>query len=207
MGRLISKTGGRARKAQLDCWKTGKDATWNMTINETEVKTQLLRKRRITEDKLKIETTKRQKLESHIDDLEKTVEKQRIQILNLKLGNDSVPQRTQKAWSDLTRQQQHRRKRKLVKDLKSVSSVCESSSYKPCNIEVQNIETGMHEVISFGTGKFEEVDSKEDNALQSTLYVKDRYAISDHSYHELSMLSDLPSSSKIKKLKSQMNSY
>ena len=93
MGRLISKTGGRARKAQLDCWKTGKDATWNMTINETEVKTQLLRKRRITEDKLKNETIKRQKLESHINDLEKTVEKKRIQILNLKLGNDSVPQR------------------------------------------------------------------------------------------------------------------
>jgi len=107
MGRLISKTGGRARKAQLDCWKTGKDATWHMATNETEVK---LQKRRITEDKLKNETIKRKKLESHIDDLEKTVEKQRIKILNLKLGNDSVPQCTQKAWSDLTRQQKHRRK-------------------------------------------------------------------------------------------------
>ena len=46
MGRLISKTGGRARKVQLDCWKTGKDATWHMTINETEVKTQLLQKKK-----------------------------------------------------------------------------------------------------------------------------------------------------------------
>jgi len=76
----------------------------------------------------------------------------------------------------------------------------------PVNIEVESIETGIHEVISFRTGKFEEVDSKEDNTLQSTLYVKDRYTISDHSYPELSMLSNLPSSSKIKKLKSQMNS-
>ena len=76
MGRSFSKIGGTARKAQLDCWKSGKDATWNMTINETEVKTQLLRKRRITEDKLTNETIKRQKLESQADNLEKTVEKQ-----------------------------------------------------------------------------------------------------------------------------------
>ena len=177
-----------------------------MAINETEVNTQLLRKRRITEDKLTNETNKRQKLESQVDNLEKTVEKQRIQILNLKLGNDSIPQRSQKPWSELTRQQQYHRKRKLAKNLENITSLCESSTYKPCNMEVQNIDTGVCEVINFRTGQFKHIDTKEDNSVHSTLYVKDRYAISDHSYHELSMLSDLPSSSKIKKLKSELNS-
>ena len=73
-------------------------------------------------------------------------------------------------------------------------------------MEVQNIDTGVCEVINFRTGQFKHIDTKEDNSVHSTLYVKDRYAISDHSYHELSMLSDLPSSSKIKKLKSELNS-
>jgi len=60
-------------------------------INETEVKTQILQKRRITEGKLRDETTKRQKLESQVDSLQKTVEKQQVEILNLKLGNNSAP--------------------------------------------------------------------------------------------------------------------
>jgi len=37
------------------------------------------------------------------------------------------------------------------------------------------------------------VDNKEDN-IYSVLYVKDKLAISDNGYHELSMVSDLPSS-------------
>jgi len=60
--------------------------------------------------------------------------------------------------------------------------------------------------MNFETGIFKRIDTKDSNSLRSILYVKDRYSISDHSYHELSMLSDLPSSSQIKKLKSSLNS-
>jgi len=73
-------------------------------------------------------------------------------------------------------------------------------------MELQNIDTGVHEVINFRTGKFEQFDEKDDNSLHTTLYIKDGHPISDHSYHELSMLSHLPSCSKIKKLKLQLNS-
>ena len=54
MGKAVSKLGVPRKVAQLDLWKKGKQSTWNITINETEVKAQLLRKRRITEDKLKM---------------------------------------------------------------------------------------------------------------------------------------------------------
>ena len=121
-----------------------------MTINETEVKTQMLRKRRITEDRLKDETAKKQKLENQVDSLQKTIQKQEVEILNLKVGNNSVPQRYHTPWSDISRQQQHHRKRKMAKDLNNITSFCDSN-YKPCNIEVQNIETGNHEIINFAT--------------------------------------------------------
>jgi len=65
-----------------------------ISINETKVKMQFLRKRRITEDKSKDQTSKRKKLECDVDSLKKTLEKQQIQILNLKLGNVLEPQIT-----------------------------------------------------------------------------------------------------------------
>ena len=58
------------------------------------------------------------------------------------------------------------------------------------------------------TGKFIKICSEENvkDTMHSTLYVKDKYSIADAGYHELSMLSDLPSSSQIKKLKYELNS-
>ena len=40
----------------------------------------------------------------------------------------------------------------------------------------------------------------------STLYIKDKFSISNEAYHELSVTSDLPSSSQIKKLTISLNS-
>ena len=50
-------------------------------------------------------------------------------------------------------------------------------------------------MVDLASGKFtaKQVNMMEDNA-SSILYVKDKFAISDTSYHELSMISDLPSS-------------
>ena len=42
--------------------------------------------------------------------------------------------------------------------------------------------------------------------IHSTLHVKDKFSISNEGYHELSMMSDLPSSSQIKKLTVSLNS-
>ena len=54
------------KQQQLDSWKDGENSTWYMTINETEVKAQLLRKRHKTEEKLKDETSKRKKLQNEV---------------------------------------------------------------------------------------------------------------------------------------------
>ena len=82
--------------------------------------------------------------------------------------------------------------------LSSTTSFCETIGFKTCSVELENLETGMHEMVDLSTGEFtaKPVDIKEDN-ISSIPYVKDKFAISDNSYHELSMVSDLPSSSKV----------
>ena len=208
MGKTLSKKGGTRKTQQLDSWKDGKDSTWYMTINEIEVKAQLLRKRYITEEKLKDETSKRRKFESEVNTLEKRVKKQAKEIAALK-SCTVTSHHSQKSWSDCSRQQQYNKKKKLARELTGATSFCEDSGFKPCNIELKNIETGKHELIDLTTGKITKVctEEKVNDTLHSTLYVKDKYSIADAGYHELSMLSDLPCCSQIKKLKHDLNSH
>ena len=129
MGKSISKKGGNTKQQQLDSWKDGKNSTWYMTINETEVKAQLLRKRCKTEEKLKDETTKRRKLQSEIDTLEKKVRKQAKEIAALKSGTVTT-HCSQKPWSSCSRQQQYNKKKQLASELTGAVSFCEDSGFE-----------------------------------------------------------------------------
>ena len=49
--------------------------------------------------------------------------------------------------------------------------------------------------------------SNSDDKIHSTLYVKDKFSISDQAFHELSLLaSDLPKSYQVKKVAQALNS-
>jgi len=50
MEQLLAKLGGSMRKKQLEIWKT--DKVWNLTISESEAKSQLFCKRKATEEQL-----------------------------------------------------------------------------------------------------------------------------------------------------------
>jgi len=84
-----------------------------------------------------------------------------------------------------------------VSHLTGATSSCETIDFKTCSIELENLETGMHAMVDLSTGKFiaQTVDNQEDK-IYSILYAKDKL---DNGYHELSMVSDLSSSSGIKK--------
>ena len=207
MGKTLSKLGGPRKAAQLDLWKKGKQSTWNITINEAEVKGQLLRKRQITEDKLTNEITKRRKLQGEVDTLKIQVKKQAKEIAGMKYGNPTSQRRPQKSWSESSRQSKHKKKKKLANELLHATSFCEDNGFKPCSVELENTETGIHETIDLSTGKFTPQITEKKEDIHSTLYIKDKYSISDTSYHELSMLSDLPSSKQVKKLKHTLNSH
>ena len=176
-----------------------------VTINEAEVTSQLLRKRKATSECLREEQSKRQKMQKELDTVNKQVKQQAQQITALKFGNP-VPRHQRKPWSESSRQLQYKRRKQLASQLSDATSFSKTIGFKACSIELENIETGQHEMVDLASGKFtaKQVNMMEDNA-SSILYVKDKFAISDTSYHELSMISDLPSSSKIKELKKQLN--
>ena len=73
---------------------------------------------------------------------------------------------------------------------------------------MKNIDAGKHELIDLTTGNFFKVSPEENvrDTMHSTLYIKDKHSIADAGYHELSMHSDLPCSSQLKKLKYELNS-
>ena len=153
-GKTLSKLGGPRKAAQLDTWKKGKQSTWNITINEVEVKCQQLRKRRITEDKLKNEMSKRRKLQSEVDALKTQVKKQAKEIAGVKYGNPTTQRNPKKSWSESSRQLKHKRKKKLANELLHATSFCEDNGFKPCSVELENTEIGIHETLDLTTGKF-----------------------------------------------------
>ena len=68
-----SLIGSCGRVKQLQKWKEGINSTWYLTINTTEVNSQLLQKRKSDKLKLKDEISKRQKLEKENKELKSTV--------------------------------------------------------------------------------------------------------------------------------------
>jgi len=93
-----------------------------MTINEIEVKAQLLQKRYITEEMLKDETSKWRKFENEVDTLEKRIKKQAKEIVVLKSGT-VTSHHSQKSWSNCSRQQQYNKKKKLASELTGIYSL------------------------------------------------------------------------------------
>ena len=69
---------------------------------------------------------------------------------------------------------------------------CEETGYKACSVELKKVGTGNNEVLDISTGKFSD---KENNVsdpvdkIHSSLYVKDKYSISDQAFHELNAFS------------------
>ena len=64
---------------------------------------------------------------------------------------------------------------------------------------MKNADEGTYEVLDLSTSSFEcRTDGKLSEDMHTALYLKDKLSISDAGYHELSMISDLPSSSQFK---------
>ena len=86
---------------------------------------------------------------------------------------------------------------------------CENERFKVCSVEVENVDTGNREVLCIANGTFskakEKTTSTEDKVC-SSLYVKDRFSVLNEAFHELSMVSDLPTSFQVKKMTKALNS-
>ena len=210
MGKLFSRFGGTKRKLQLTKWKDGKESMWDLEVNEGEVNRQLLKRKRVVETQLDEELSKRKKMEVEVKALRKTSKNQAKVISRLKTGRSEKSRGSSlKPWNCYSRQQQYNKKKTLARSISGALSFCEDEGFKPCYVEIENIETESVEVLNLSSGTFSTKRVATVNAsdkVHSTLLVKDKFAISNKAFHELSMLSDLPSSNEMKKLSHEINS-
>lgn len=165
------------------------------------------RKLEITVQKLTEEKSDQRKLEAEIAALKETNKNYEKITAESRKGYSSI-----KPWEECTRQQQHNRKKVLAHDIDKALHFCEQKGFKAHSVELQNVNTGNTEVLNISTGTFSDKENLvstnvSDNKVYSTLYVKDKFCISDQAFHELSSIaSDLPKSCQVKKLGQTLNS-
>lgn len=210
MGKRYSNQGGKQREQQLLNWKEGKDSVWNFEVSEVEVNRQLLKRKRCVEAQIEEEVEKRRKLESEVKTLQCTTKKQSKMIARLSTGhktNSRGP--SSKSWCQYTRQQQYNKRKSLASSVQGALTFCEEEGFKPCSVEIENVDTGKHEVIDMASGVCSPVAapvcSAESDSVHSVLYIKDKFSVSNEAFHELSMVSNLPNSSKINSLTRKLN--
>ena len=198
MGKHWSALGSNKRSQQLEHWK---DSMWEFCIGTVELNKQLLSKKRQVERELDKEVTKRRKLESEVTVLKETNKQQANAIMKSK--NSYI---NPKKWSKCSRQQKYNRKKQVAGDIKSALNFCEMKGFKINSVELENSDTGKCEILDIKNGSFSEKENTS-SSLNAVLYVKDKYAISNEAFHELSMVAHgLPKSSKVTKLAHSINS-
>ena len=84
--------------------------------------------------------------------------KQAKEIVNLKIGC-SIKSRgpsSSKRWTDYSRQHQWKKKKGLANSIQTALSFCDSEGFKPCSVEIENIDTGAHKILDINTRSFNE---------------------------------------------------
>ncbi len=209
MGKALSKLGGIQRKKLLARWKDGPDSTWKFEVLETEVNLQVLKRKRNAETQLNTELTKRRRLEKEVKKLEKTTKEQSKAIAQLRTGHSSnMRGLSLKSWPQCSRQQQYNRQQRLAAKVQGALSFCEDEGFEPRFVELKNKDTYKCDILDVTNGTYsgKENISPTPVSPQSALFIKDRYCISNEAFHELSVVSNLPSSNRVKKLAYEMNS-
>ena len=81
------------------------------------------------------------------------IKNQAKEIAGMKSGNPTPQRYLKKSWCESSCLVKHKKK-KLANELLHATSFCEDNGFNPCNVEVENIETGIHETIDLSTKKF-----------------------------------------------------
>ena len=219
LGKCLCVAGGKKRSQLLSEWK---DSSWEFKVSKSELTNLLDSRKRKLEAQLHEEACKRMKLEDTIQQQRSDQRKLEDDVVALKEANrnyEKVMMRTRrsqshiKPWEECTRQQQHNRKKVLAHEIEGALQItCKSRGFEAHSVELENINTGSIEILDVSAGAFSDKENLLDNSdsddkIYSTLYVKDKFSISDQAFHELSLLaSDLPKSYQVKKLAQILNS-
>ena len=156
-------------------------------------------------------------MELRVREADQEVKKLQSEVRVLKqLNENSVTQSTSsrpgcrisKKWQDYSRQHKIVKKKQISAEVTTALSSCKST--KPLTPTTVHFATGDENesmVLDLNKGKFishsstTSMNNENCNKSSAVLYVKEKFAISDRAYHEISLIShDLPRKNDLKKL-------
>ena len=128
----------------------------------------------------------------------KVLEESTARLSNALRSGSASSRRKRKAWVDCTTQYKNHQKKKIKEDVKDALSFTETENFKPVRVEVVNKST--KEVINVDCSGTDNVMGNVTSSIEKTLYVKERFNVSDVAYHELAQLNPaLPHQSELAK--------
>lgn len=204
------KAGGTPTKRLLNTWK---NTNFKVNIYYTEIDVidlskkneKLQREKRALEDQLEVESAKRIRLENDMNILEETVKTKEIaykgkfkqlvkKIARITANKKGRGPANKKEFKDYTKQHQTRVRKQLKEQCETGLSFLGLYEFVPSKVELYNKSTGEVECFSFieddVNGNEKEMSAEEVNDLNTWLYLKDRFNISNEAWHEISMKSD-----------------
>ena len=202
MGKIISAQGGPGRQKIFEKWRK---SHWLLKLQENEIMpsvrkrkphnlvvqscknncTELEEKVKVTEMKLKDVTNKIEKLKKSNHNLSQAL------ITKSSGESSSVKRKIYKSWDEYTPKYKRIKKRQFTNDVSTALSFVEDENFKPTEIKFLNTSTGEYLYVDTD-GKAMAYEDKQiesdDNIVQKTLYIKDKYKVSNKAYHELAMV-------------------
>ena len=203
MGKSIQGLGGTGRANKISKWK---DTSWTVELQDTEIVKHAGRNRSILIQsdkkkciKLKSDLEESQKklkdVTNQLNLLEKSTAKLSSALKNMEQPSSSQS-RKRKLWSQCSSQYQRKRRRQMAKDVKVALSFLKNENFQCTQVEQENNDTGeILSVSSNGQTTIQKEKSQPLDLIEKTLYIKERYNLSNVAYHELAMVNgELPRS-------------
>ena len=213
MGKLLQSLGGSGRAKVLEKWK---ETTWTLELRDNEIVCHSNRKRKPEHAIIQSTTNKQLRLEEELKETTRSLKGVTNQLHALEdsskrfsaalrdKGEPSSTSRRKKAWSDCSVQYQRKKRREIASDVKTALSFTENEDFAPIRVDLVHKDTG--DVLSIEQDGSTEIrkatdpECSSDDIVDKTLYIKDRFNVSNQTYHELAMVNkELPRSSALTK--------
>ena len=169
------------------------------------MKTQLCNKIQSLEDEVHELTKEKKEQQQYTEQLKSQLTTVQELTHNTLVGNLHIP-RSQKHGQDYNKKYQKAKDKKLAKEIKVMLTACDTKTFEPSEVQLTNKDTNERVVLDLATGQYNPVTENKPSQME-VLYVKEKFAISDRAYHEMSSLcSHLPPQHHLKKLSKSLDS-
>jgi len=210
MGKTMQQLGGRGRTNQIEQWKA---TTWTIDLYQGEF-VPMSKKRKaenvLVQSQVKKIALLKEELKRNEEALKvANIEIKKVQESNKRLSKKPVTMHN-KSWSQYSAQYKRKQKKQVATDVCAALSFTKNTYYSPSRFELLNKETNELLIVkpngSTVSQRQQPVQDNSDNIAKQTLFVKERYNISNTAYHELSMIHPaIPCMSMLNRLSKKMD--